>query len=87
VKLLLLLLLSACTHTTPVETLTEFARVLEATKSAYYITCIQLVTRSPEQDARCLLADVHINTAIDLYMDLRGQYQGPVSRAAKCLVQ
>jgi hypothetical protein len=69
--LIFCLLVSGCSAQLRVKTLTEYARVLEATKSAYYVTCVQLITRPPAVDGRCDVAALHLDAAIELYMELR----------------
>lgn len=66
-----LLALTGCVSTLPVDVLREYARVLSATKSAYYATCIQLA-QTPETEGRCVIADAHLEAAIELYAELQG---------------
>lgn len=69
-RFLSLLVLTGCVSTLPSETLREYARTLEATKSAYYAACVQ-VTQTPESEGLCIVADAHLEAAIELYGDLR----------------
>lgn len=65
-----LLLLTGCVPTLPLDTLREYKRVLLATKSAYYAACVQLA-RTPESEGVCIVADTHLNAAVELYAELQ----------------
>lgn len=69
-RALILCFLLGCAPSLPSRTLRQYVQTLEATKSAYYTTCIQMRFRSAEQEADCIVADAHLNAAIDLYMQI-----------------
>lgn len=63
-------LFSGCAPVQPIDVLREYSRVLAATKAAYYAACIQ-VAQTPISEGRCVVADAHLEAAIELYAELK----------------
>lgn len=70
--LFLSVLFSGCAPTQPVDVLREYARTLQATRSAYYATCVQ-APQTPLSEGHCIVADAHLEAATELFSDLRGK--------------